>query len=214
VELHRHHEHSPFRSWQAFLGEIATIVIGVLIALSFEGAREWQHNRTLANEARETIVRELTANKNEVDGEMKGMANREQQLKNARHYVNDVLKTGKSSIQEMSLNSNWGDLRRSSWTTAQQTGALGHMLYSEVQAYAYVYDLQDLYQAQQRRSLEHMAETLALLGSVINAPTAQKGDLERFRDGLQTMGADAYLEKQLAAELTERYTKTLQEHAR
>jgi hypothetical protein len=211
MELHRPHEHSPFQSWRAFLVEITTIVIGVLIALSFDGAREWQHNRALAAEARATLVRELTENKSAVESDIKNAPTREKELKTALQFVKDVLRTGKTSIKTLGLNSVWGDLRRSSWTTAQQTGAFGHMAYGDVQKYAAAYDLQDLYQAQQRRSLEHLSDALVLVSAGIDPETAAKPDLEKFRDRLLTMSADLYMERQLAAQLAERYTKVLKE---
>ena len=212
MELHRPHEQSPFRSWPAFLIEIATIVIGVLVALSFEGAREWMHNRSLAREARDTIVRELTQNKDSVDGDIKTAENRSAELKTDLHYVDDMLKTGKTSIHHLGLNTNWGDLRRSGWSTAQQTGALAHMSYGEVQEFAAVYDMQDLYQSQQRRSFEHLTDALVLVGAgAANPDTAKKPELEPFRDRLLVMQADLYMEKQLAAQLSERYAKVLKD---
>jgi hypothetical protein len=210
MELHRPHEHSPFRSWSAFLVEIATIVIGVMIALSFEGVREWQHNRSLAREARETIVRELTENKHSVDGDIKNAPKREQEIQQALRYVNDLLRSGSSSIHTLSLNVEQGDLRRSGWSTAQQMGALGYLAYGDVQKYAAAHDLQDLYQAQQRRSFEHMTDALVMIPAVF-APAPARSDLERFRDRLLVMGADQYMERQIATQLTDRYAKVLAE---
>ncbi|HZP48302.1 MAG TPA: hypothetical protein VFB07_07210 [Vicinamibacterales bacterium] len=212
MELHRRHEHSPFRSWQAFSVEIATIVIGVVIALSFEGVREWQHNRALAAEARETIVRELAENKSAVESDVKSAPRRQSELKNALRYVDDMLQAGKTSIHQIGLNASWGDLRRSGWSTAQQTGALAHMTYAEVQSFAAVYDLQDIYVAQQRRSLEHLSDAFVLVeGGVADPETAKKPDLEPFRERLLTMRADIYMEQQLASQLLERYAHVLKD---
>jgi hypothetical protein len=210
MELHRHHEHNPFGSWRTFLVEIVTIVIGVLIALSFEGAREWQHNRTLAKEARETIVRELTENKSEVESDIKNAPKRATELATDLRYVNDLLQTGATSIHELGINTKWGVLRRSGWSTAQQTSALAHMTYTEVEGFAALYELQDLYLAQQRRSLEHMSDALVLVqGGVANPQTAKKPDLELFRGRLLTMRADLYMEKQMATQLADAYATVL-----
>ncbi|HZT78480.1 MAG TPA: hypothetical protein VFA27_17660 [Vicinamibacterales bacterium] len=211
MELHRPHEHSPFRSWSAFFVEIATIVIGVLIALSFEGVREWQHNRSLAREARETIVRELTENSHELDGDIKNAPKRTAEVRLALQYVNDLLQTGKTSLRTIGLNVVHGDLRRSSWQTAVQTGALGHMAFGDVQKYAGVYDLQELYESQERRSLEHMSDALVLVAAGIDPETAKRPDLERFRDRVLVMSADLLIETQLAHQLHERYATVLAE---
>jgi len=194
MELHRPHEHSPFGSWKAFAVEITTIVIGVLIALSFEGGREWYHDRSLAAEARETIVRELTENRNAVNGDITSGESRRNQVETALQYTKD-----------------YGDLRRSSWQTAQQTGALGHMSYVDVQKYAAAYDLQEIYQTQQRRGVGHYADALTSVAAGIDPGTAKKPDLERFREHLLTLGADLYMEDQLAHQLRDRYDKVLKE---
>jgi hypothetical protein len=125
-------------------------------------------------------------------------------------FANDLLRSGKSTIHTISLALEWGDLRRSSWRTAEQTGSLGHMAYPDVQKYAAVYDLQDLYQAQARRSLEHLSDALVIVasGDPENAPRA---DVERFRAQLLTMSADLFVEEKLASQLRDRYAKALQE---
>jgi len=208
MEVHR--PKAPIHSVREFLIELVTIVVGVLIALSFEGMREWQHNRSLASEARAMIVRELTDNKSSVDDDLKKAAKREQDVSQALRYVNDRLQNGTSSIHALGLNVDWGDLRRSGWSTAQQMGALGHMTYADVQKYAAAHDLQDLYQSQQRRSFEHFSDALVMVPAVFASAPARP-DLERFRDQLLVMHADLYVERQLATQLSERYAKVLAE---
>jgi hypothetical protein len=113
VDVHR--PRGPFSSFRDFILEIATIVIGVLIALSFEGLREWEHNRTLADQTRDTIVRELTGNKKSLDADIGSAPGRKQQVAQALQFTNEVLQTGKTTLHSISLNFVWGDLRRSSW---------------------------------------------------------------------------------------------------
>ncbi|HZR22567.1 MAG TPA: hypothetical protein VFA59_03200 [Vicinamibacterales bacterium] len=211
MELHRPHEHSPFGSWKAFLVEIATIVIGVLIALSFEGAREWYRDRSLGAEARDTIVRELTANRNAINEDITTGPKRQHEVETALQYTKELLETGKTSLKSIGLNFNYGELRRSSWQTAAQTGALTHMSFGDVQKYAAAYDLQDVYQTQQRRGIGHYADALTSVAAGIDPGTAKKPDLERFREHLLTLGADLYMEDQLAHQLRDRYDKVLKE---
>jgi hypothetical protein len=211
MEVHRPHDHSPFRSWKDLVVEISTIVIGVLIALSFEGAREWNRNRTLVREAKGAIVRELTENKKAVTGDLSHVDEREKQLDEAQQFADEILKNGKTSMHSISLRVGLGDLSSASWQTADHTGALAHMTYGDVQKYAAVYSLQDLYQAQERRSLEHLADALSMLSSTSNPEQAPRGDVDRFRTEVLTMKGDVYMESQLAKELSDRYTKVLKE---
>jgi hypothetical protein len=139
-----HPTHRSITSLKGLLTEPGTITLGVLIALSLEGAREWNHNRTLANEARETIVRELTANRKAIDNDLAGAAKRREHLDTAVQFADDLLKAGKTGVQQLDLGANYGDLSVASWQTAGHIGALGHMTYQEIQKYAAVYVLQDL----------------------------------------------------------------------
>src|SRR6201995_2335043 len=53
-------------SWRDILIHLATITIGLFIALSLEGCVEWQHHRHLVHEARENIRSEMIDNQKEL----------------------------------------------------------------------------------------------------------------------------------------------------
>lgn len=207
MEVHR--PHGPFHSWPEFLVEIATIVLGVVIALSFEGAREWYHNRALAHDAREAIAREIADNKKSVDGNLRAVDERTKRLDEALQFANEMLTKGKSAMQSISLNADLGDLSSASWETADHTGALAQMSYAEVQKYSYAYILQNQYQAQQRRTLEHLSDALSMVSSVFDPSTAPRSDIERFRTQVLALNGDIYIERQLAQQLSERYARVL-----
>jgi len=205
-----HTPKTPIHSIRAFLIEMVTITVGVLIALSFEGLREWNHNRSLAQEARANIVRELTDNKKAVDHDIDAVAKRRKNIENALQFTEDILKTGKTTISTLELGFTYGEVSIAGWQTAEHTGALGHMPYAEVQRFAGAYMIQDLYQTQQRRSL---ADVSAATASVVtDDPTkAPRADIERFRLTLLTMSGDLLIEEQFARQLSDRYAKVLKE---
>lgn len=58
-----HPPHGPVHSIKDILLQLLTITLGILIALSFEGMREWRQERVLVNEARENMLREIRDNK-------------------------------------------------------------------------------------------------------------------------------------------------------
>jgi hypothetical protein len=60
LEVHAPHE--PIQSWRHFLIHMATITLGLLLALSLEQAIEWQHAAHRASEARENIRVEIADN--------------------------------------------------------------------------------------------------------------------------------------------------------
>jgi uncharacterized protein (UPF0297 family) len=208
MEVHR--PRGPFSSFKDFVVEIATIVVGVLIALSFEGLREWNHNRTLAREARDTIIRELTDNKKAVDGDLRNLPTRKKHLDEALQFADDILKSGKTAMHTIEIRAAFNDLSMASWQTAEHTGALGQMSYAEVQKYAAVYALQEIYQTQERRSMEHVSSATAALAG--GDPTRlPRTDIDRFRAQLLTLRADLLVEEQLGRQLSERYAKALQQ---
>jgi hypothetical protein len=209
VEVHR--PHGPFHSWPEFLVEIATIVLGVVIALSFEGAREWYHNRALAHDAREAIAREIADNKKSVDGDLRNVDERKKQLDEALQFADEVLAKGKTTLRSMSLNASLGDLSAASWQTADHTGALAQMSYAEVQKYAAAYMLQEQYQAQERRTFEHLSDALSLVSSVFDPTKSPRSDVEHFRTQVLALNGDLYMERQLAQQLSERYAQVLKD---
>ena len=53
-------------SWRDIFIHLATITVGLFIALSLEGCVEWQHHRHLVREARENIRTEMQENQKEL----------------------------------------------------------------------------------------------------------------------------------------------------
>src|SRR5262245_17569578 len=189
---------------------MVTITVGVLIALSLEGLREWNHNRTLANQARANIVRELTDNKKAVDHDIDEVPDRRKKLDKVLQFTEDLLKRGKTDINGLELGFKYGELSIAGWQTAEHTGALGHMKYDEVQRFAATYVLQNMYQEQQRRSIADVSTATAAV--VVGDPTAApRADTEHFRATLLTMSADLLIEEQIARQLSDRYAKVLKE---
>ena len=56
-------------------------------------------------------------------------------------------------------------LNRTSWQTAERTGALGYMEYADVKAYNELYELQDVVVDSQRALLARLSGLLAFIGA-------------------------------------------------
>jgi hypothetical protein len=94
------------------------------------------------------------------------------------------------------------------WKTAETTGALGHMKYAEVQKYAEVYDVQDLYVRGEAQKLQRVSQVEAILmGGDPNKASLQ--DVESFRQQILVSLADLVTEESLAKELSAAYGKLL-----
>ncbi len=145
-----HPPHAPGHSWKDLSIQLATITAGIVIALSFEALREWQHDRALVHEARERIAHEIADNMKEV--------------------VDDILNKRPSNVHAIDIGATLADLSAAGWQTAQRMGVLAHMDYADVQRCSKLYGIQQLYAEQQRRTLEHATSAMmTITGSPFKA---------------------------------------------
>jgi hypothetical protein len=196
------------RPFRYFFIELLIVTSGVLIALSVDSLREWNQYRMLVREARATIAREIAENKKEVDISLSEVEARKANIRNALTLANDLLATKKSDIQEFRLGFSLAEVSAAGWQSAERTGALGHMDYSEVQKYSRLYSFQELYVAQQREAVRRMSAAIALLSDT-NPHEALPDDLRAFREHLLVLGGELEVERQLAARLSELYATAL-----
>ena len=206
--MHVHPVSKREHSLKNFVIELATITMGVLIALSLESLVEWNHYRQLVNEARETITHEIRDNQKELEGSLAKSASRFEGYDNALRLADELIARRKSSVTQFNVETNLAEFQTASWQTAERTGALSHMQYSEVQKYARVYSQQEMYETRQRRTLEQVAAVLAILGSG-DPHQAPIEDVRQFRSRLLDLKASALIEQQFATHLVETYRETL-----
>jgi hypothetical protein len=189
--------------------ELVIVTTGVLIALLLEGLLEWNHYRLLVREARATIARELEDNKREVDEVAASQTLRKERLESAQRFADELLRDGKTDVTELQLGFPMADVTAAAWYGAEQTGALGHMDFSEVQSLSRLYDLQEMFVNHQRRSLEVLTEATALFGVNADPLSAGAEDLRLFRRHVLTLKALLGIEQQLTERLIQRYQEAL-----
>jgi len=208
VDIHPPH---AIHSWKDFGLQLTTITAGILIALSLEGFRESFHNRALVREARENIRREIADNKREVDGEIAGMDGRGKTLETALRFANDLLKTRHTDVHSLELSLSFPTLSAASWQTAERTGALAHMEYTEVQHYASVYMTQDFLVQEQRKAFDALAAALGILSAGEGDPTAAPAaEIERFRQQVIALRSIVFVEEQMTRRISDVYKKALE----
>ena len=149
-----HAPEGPIVSGRHLAVQLATITMGVLIALSLEGVTAWFHHRALVREARANIVSEIADNKKELDGVLAKVPESEQNLRRAMQFVTDLLTRKRTDIHSLTLGYAIAQLNMASRSTAETTGALGYMDYTEVKRYAAVYEEQQQFLRLQDRLLE------------------------------------------------------------
>ena len=207
-----HPPHAAAHSVKDLLIQLGTITAGVLIALSIEGLIEWNHHRLLVREAKETLAREIGDNKNALARHFAEWDRSTDNIEQALKLANDLLITKKSDIHRLELGFHLSSLSDAGWRTAERTGALTYMEYSDVQDYARLYGHQDLYVSQQRRIMDRTVSALSHLAGGSNPHEAPPNDLERFRLELMALRGELVADKQVGEALLKAYDEALAKH--
>jgi hypothetical protein len=166
-----HPPHEPVHGWRDFFIHLATITIGLLIALSLEGCVEWQHHRHLVHEAEASLRVEIEHNAKSLQANLDGVRNEQKLLSQNVEVLKRIIANPKlSNHDEMSVQFNIRGFDDVSWKTAQTTGAFSYMPYAEAQEYSDIYDTQH---AIDEAELQSIRDTVVSVAPFLNS---KKGD--------------------------------------
>ncbi len=191
--------------------QFITITIGVLIALLINGLVEWNRDRELVADARRMIALEIADNKKDIDATLSGVKGDIEKFESAIQFATDMLTKKKTTITELNFHLNLADLSATSWRTAERTGALSHMEYSEVQKYSKLYDFQDLIVEQQRNLVGQLGLVTAILSPDFDPDNPNPRDLELFRERAMTLRAALAVHAEMAKRLADNYAEALKQ---
>ncbi len=205
-----HAPHETVHSWRDFFTHIATITIGLLIALALEAGVEALHHRHIVREARENIRREIELNEAEAKqnigyvqtnaDSMKTNVEKARQLRANPHALDHG---------NMQFSFTWSSFNDSAWRSARDTGALTYMPTAEVQQYADSYNQQDIVNQQAVAIFTHESE--------LSAPFFMEKDPSHLRpEEIQSLMRECAVTelrlrslRQLIEELDKNYAETL-----
>jgi hypothetical protein len=139
-----HAPHEPIHTWRDFFIHIATITIGLLIALGLEAAVEALHHRHLRNETRENLRTEIQQNQ-VIFADMRYLDSETRELKADIAFLQRLRAHQKAGPEDkLEFAWGWDGTSDTAWQTAKDTGALALMDNTIVQQYDGVYSQQDL----------------------------------------------------------------------
>jgi hypothetical protein len=137
--LEVHPSQSAIHTWRDFVIHIATIVIGLLIAIGLEQSVEYLHHRHQLEGARRELSKEIDDNQRTI--QMNIESSRKSSLALDANIA--LLRAQRSSNTPvaMKLDYTWdpNDTQDGAWQAAKQSGSLSLMPHDELRRYARVY---------------------------------------------------------------------------
>jgi hypothetical protein len=137
-----HPAHHAATTWRDFFIHIATIVLGLLIAIGLEQTVEFFHHRHEAEHAREMIADEMAINDNLQQQDLYILTLHEDYLFQDLSVIDRLRHHALLPGDHVIIFRPTQAFKNSAWLTAQQSGALALFPYDEIQRYAYVYGMQ------------------------------------------------------------------------
>ena len=205
-----HPPHGPARSWSDVFGQLTIITAGVLIALALEGAVAWLEHRKLVREATTNLRNEMAENVREVEGLFVSIVKERQNLEHADDLAQMLLDQKKVENEKLELVFHGAELKDASRTTAEVTGAFGHMEYAEVERFAAVYGLQTAFNRAQERTNETFVTTLAGVSLLSSREKPDPGQVRQWKSQIALTLAALTVEEQIGQQLVKRYTQALE----
>jgi hypothetical protein len=212
--LEVHPPHEPIYGWRDFFIHLATITIGLLIALSLEGCVEWWQHRHLVHEAEASLETEIKTNAQDLQGALDDVRKEKESLRQDIAVMKTIIANPKvANRDDLTIDFRIRTFDEVSWKTAQSTGALSYMAYERAQEYS------DIYHAQSEiDDAEHQAarDTVICIAPILNS---KKGDLNpggeeavKMKGNLEVLQAQlTFLESQIQG-LDREYKKFLAAH--
>jgi hypothetical protein len=209
-----HPPHEPLYSWRDFFIHLATITIGLLIALSLEGCVEWQHHRHLVHEAEASLHREIEGNSKNVQATLDDVHKQQDALAQDIVVLKKIIANPKViNKDEMSIGFHISGFQSVSWKTAQSTGALSYMPYDRAEDYSNIYDQQELVdEAQKQAARDAIVSVGPFLGSKIGDPNPSAEDAAVIKQHIEVLGGQLFLLESLLKALDSNYKQFLATH--
>jgi len=200
-----HAPHEPIHGVKDFLLHLLTITVGLLIAVGIEGCVELHREHKLVKEARATLREEIEDNSKVMEGAVADLEKAKGQMQKNMDLLTRIQVNPKDQEPDgPSIDASFSNksLKGTAWKTAETTGALGFMPYTEAQRYADLYLAQDAFLAAQDKIVEDEAQLLGVIGKTNfghGSATQEQAGLMKERFGIW-QGHLVYLD--LMAKLT------------
>jgi hypothetical protein len=190
--------------------ELLVVTAGVLIALSVDTLREWRSERSLAAEARTTMLAEIAENRQALEDNLPALRATQQVylgvLRDAR-----ARRAGQpvDASGDVNMNFTMVPLSTAAYATAEITGAVGFMTFNDVRRFAAVYEAQRRFQEMQDRFARDVYAVVApaMFGGDLSGARPQ--DLDTWVRGLEQLLAGLQMLAEFGEGLRQGYAVAL-----
>lgn len=159
-----HPPHKAVHGWRDFFVHLATITIGLLIALGLEATAEWMHHRHEVAETREALQRELQENRAHFAANTAHFRSESSVLQKNLLVLRFLQQHPDAHQSQLPATVQWNisytRTQDSAWKTACQTGITAYMPQEEVRKTA------ELYGFFERMDRSHEEEADALVDAI------------------------------------------------
>jgi hypothetical protein len=209
-----HPPSEPVHGWRDFFIHLATITIGLLIALSMEGFVEWQHHRNLLHEAERSLQVEIASNSQNLQANLADVRKNRDTLAQDVVMLRKIIANPKVPNKDTPMvNFNIGSFSDVSWKTAQSTGALSYMPYASAHEYSDIYDQQNVvYSAETDATRDLVLSVAPLINQARVAPQITPEDAALVKQRIEVLQAQTYIIESLILELDKKYKAFLSAH--
>ncbi|SEC06078.1 hypothetical protein [Terriglobus roseus] len=198
----------PIHGVRDFLLHLFTITVGLLIALGLENIAEYVHHRHLVHEARENLHHEIEDNRKDLKDVLEAIPKEQARYKDLLTYLQARAEGRPSEIHKVMIGVEMITPQDASWQTANATGALSFMPYSEVQRYATAYQLQKKLDALQEAAIQPVILLIATVGGG-DPEKLSKEDLAGAIPQVRQVAAHLESVREIGADLDKRYADAL-----
>jgi hypothetical protein len=161
-----HAPHEPIHDVKDFLLHLLTITVGLLIAVGIEGCVELHREHKLVQEARVTLREEIEGNSKVMAEAVELIKKQKATMQKNVDALTKIMESPKDkSLQDPNIDASCSNksLKDTAWKTAQTTGALSYMPYTEAQKYAEIYQAQAAFEAEEAKIVEDEAQLFGVL---------------------------------------------------
>ncbi len=134
-----HPPHEPIHSWRDFLLHLATITVGLLIAIALEQTVEALHHRHQRMETRENLRREIMENRETFAADLRAIAGEKKMLEANIAALRRLRSKQPVAPDALHFAWSWNSMQDSAWQTAHETTAIALFPNEQVQHYSVTY---------------------------------------------------------------------------